>query len=202
MNEEMFTCQKYRCTMRKVVCVQRHRLANEYEPVPAGGDRVARFGGCKYCDQGKTIREGIGMEEPAKSGVKTCKKCGKEKPLNEFTANKNCKDNRENACKECRAEYARAMWRKTHPGSTPRTVKPLPLMAKDPEPANPVPPASRFVFDPLEVKDLVDAHWKYVGSLLRAHNLVGTELIEYHYKTAFLHGFKHGVESIMEGGPV
>lgn len=47
---------------------------------------------------------------------------------------------------------------------------------------------------------LADAHWKYVSEVL-AH--AGTDLhtirvIGFHYKSAFVHGFKHGREDRME----
>lgn len=47
-----------------------------------------------------------------------------------------------------------------------------------------------------KAEDLAQAHWEYVRSLLESH---GTEpedlaLAEFHYLSAFIHGFKHGVE--------
>jgi hypothetical protein len=50
----------------------------------------------------------------------------------------------------------------------------------------------------MELKKLIDNHWEYVYGVLR-HTGLSTEereRIEYHYKTAFEHGFKHGVESV------
>ena len=46
-------------------------------------------------------------------------------------------------------------------------------------------------------KELADAHWFYIKSLLTEHGIPGPEIkrIEFHYTTAFIHGFKHGVES-------
>lgn len=46
------------------------------------------------------------------------------------------------------------------------------------------------------IKELADAHWKYVESVLEQHGagIYEMELCEFHYKTAFIHGFKHGVE--------
>ena len=49
-------------------------------------------------------------------------------------------------------------------------------------------------------KKLANDHWGYIESLLEAHHVLNTtiELIEFHYKSAFIHGFKHGVESMEE----
>ena len=45
-------------------------------------------------------------------------------------------------------------------------------------------------------QELAEAHWKYIGGLLK-NSGVGTQEIlrvEFHYKTAMIHGYKHGVE--------
>ena len=48
-----------------------------------------------------------------------------------------------------------------------------------------------------EVEQQAEAHWKYVESVLEAHGVASeAEVIGFHYKTAFIHGFKHGVESL------
>lgn len=41
-----------------------------------------------------------------------------------------------------------------------------------------------------------DQHWEYIKSLLENCNMNPDEIrrIGFHYKTAFIHGFKHGVE--------
>lgn len=45
--------------------------------------------------------------------------------------------------------------------------------------------------------ELADAHWNYyVSKILFAHN-IPIEVINicgFHYKSAFVHGFKHGIE--------
>lgn len=48
-----------------------------------------------------------------------------------------------------------------------------------------------------EVKALVDAHWRYVENLLRTHGEPDASLnkIGFHYKSAMLHGYKHGMEA-------
>lgn len=47
-----------------------------------------------------------------------------------------------------------------------------------------------------EAERLAKAHWAYVEAVLRAH-LEDDLIIDgcgFHYRTAFVHGFKHGVE--------
>lgn len=49
-------------------------------------------------------------------------------------------------------------------------------------------------------KKLANDHWNYIKSLLEIHE-ESEEVITksgFHYQTAFIHGFKHGVEWIKE----
>lgn len=50
------------------------------------------------------------------------------------------------------------------------------------------------------VKELVDAHWKYVKGVLQVHRTPPeiVSQIEYHYRTAMLHGYKHGADASTE----
>jgi hypothetical protein len=43
---------------------------------------------------------------------------------------------------------------------------------------------------------LADDHWAYIKDLLVIHGMTDIEIktIGFHYKTAFVHGWKHGVE--------
>jgi hypothetical protein len=136
---------------------------------------------------------------------KVCIKCKTKKPINEFSPNKTCRSGYENECTECRNRRMREKWRSDHPGCEPRFKEGKAEERVNPVPAPPVsPPLPRDkddhvpLVEPAEVKELVDAHWKYIGNLLHAHGIVGVELIEYHYRTAFVHGYKHGVERVME----
>lgn len=50
-------------------------------------------------------------------------------------------------------------------------------------------------------EELARAHWGYIEGLLQAH---GTDqdwmrVIEYHYITAFVHGYKHALEDVSNG---
>lgn len=49
-------------------------------------------------------------------------------------------------------------------------------------------------------EQLAAAHWKYVEGLLELHRVdVGDiEIIGWHYRSAMVHGFKHGVEAAKE----
>jgi hypothetical protein len=48
-----------------------------------------------------------------------------------------------------------------------------------------------------EAERLASEHWGYISSLLRMHAAVEVSvlpIIEFHYTTAFIHGYKHGLE--------
>jgi hypothetical protein len=48
---------------------------------------------------------------------------------------------------------------------------------------------------------LAKAHWGYVESVLLTHGLnsLFVKDIGFHYQTAFIHGYKHGVQDTEEG---
>ena len=49
-------------------------------------------------------------------------------------------------------------------------------------------------------KKLASDHWSYIEKLIKNHN-EPREIInkcDFHYQTAFIHGFKHGVEWLKE----
>jgi hypothetical protein len=54
------------------------------------------------------------------------------------------------------------------------------------------------------VKELADAHWNYIEDLLITHGEDSkvVEKIEFHYKAAMLHGWKHAYEHMMSEVPV
>lgn len=47
---------------------------------------------------------------------------------------------------------------------------------------------------------LAEDHWSYIKTVLDSHAVKGVEVevAEFHYKTAFIHGFKHGVEHLSD----
>ena len=48
-------------------------------------------------------------------------------------------------------------------------------------------------------KELADNHWNYIQSLLETHGTLDDVMdrIQFHYKTAFVHGYKHGQEDAL-----
>jgi hypothetical protein len=51
-----------------------------------------------------------------------------------------------------------------------------------------------FSHNQVDLDGLIEKHWKYVRDMLKAHKTVHDEQIviaEYHYRTAFAHGWKH-----------
>lgn len=77
-----------------------------------------RAGQCKKCRQEymakwKAKREAATEQTETVQIGKTCKKCGKAKPITEFDKNKNNKDGHSWQCKECRRAYQRRYDRET-----------------------------------------------------------------------------------------
>jgi hypothetical protein len=51
-------------------------------------------------------------------------------------------------------------------------------------------------------QELIDDHWGYVASLLLNHGIEACEVsaCEFHYKSAFAHGWKHDKEDSAQAG--
>jgi len=49
-----------------------------------------------------------------------------------------------------------------------------------------------------DVNKIAADHWEYIKSLLIQHKIDLPELnrIGFHYRTAFIHGYKHGIDHI------
>jgi hypothetical protein len=48
---------------------------------------------------------------------------------------------------------------------------------------------------------MANAHWSYVAHVLRTQDCYSERIIDmigFHYKAAFIHGYKHGVEDAQE----
>lgn len=47
-------------------------------------------------------------------------------------------------------------------------------------------------------EELAEDHWGYIKELLLTHNEddISIERIGFHYKTAFIHGYKHAMEGV------
>lgn len=52
----------------------------------------------------------------------------------------------------------------------------------------------------IKLEKLIESHWNYVKELLTVsgESERHIKLIEFHYKTAFAHGWKHAIEEIEE----
>jgi len=51
-----------------------------------------------------------------------------------------------------------------------------------------------------DVKKLADDHWSYVKGLIEQHDPgADIEIIGFHYTTAMIHGYKHGMEDRKNG---
>lgn len=52
--------------------------------------------------------------------------------------------------------------------------------------------------DPISVEQLANDHWDYVESVLSAHHVSSNEkaIAQHHYVSAFIHGYKHGINQI------
>lgn len=55
--------------------------------------------------------------------------------------------------------------------------------------------------EPATADRLADEHWSYIRFLLLTHGTKEEDLgqVEFHYRSAFVHGYKHGLEAKNEG---
>lgn len=126
---------------------------------------------------------------------KECLRCGKTKALTEFHVSRIGKYGRKTYCKECESKKAHDYWlRKKKQKETPKEkiasgVSVFKKLAEKTMPAGNPPPAG-------EAQKLADEHWDYVRSVLETHfpdeDNKEWKDFEFHYKTAFVHGYKHG----------
>lgn len=151
------------------------------------------------------------MEETKeqKEPEKVCKKCGILKPMGKYSKATANTDGHKGTCKACDAKrfqefqaekkkQAAAFIADRPPSAVKRPTKiKAPghpergseirrrRVSKDVEPAS-------------QAEALANAHWSYVSALLARHGSFEDgelETIEFHYKTAFEHGFGHGHEA-------
>jgi hypothetical protein len=52
----------------------------------------------------------------------------------------------------------------------------------------------------MNAQELAEANWEYIESLLLVHGETPSNVgkVGFHYRTAFVHGFKHGIEAAKE----
>jgi hypothetical protein len=115
-----------------------------------------------------------------KQEEKVCSKCRISKPLEEFSKGSKSRDGIKGNCKACDAQNFQDMKKKKKDLSTGLV------------PRNPPPPTAISEADRLAL-----AHWSYVSDLLNRHGSFEDgelETIQFHYTTAFIHGYKHGLE--------
>lgn len=164
----------------------------------------------------------VRMETQAeyKPTSKKCTKCGKDKPLEAFAASKVSKFGHYSRCRECIKKQSAEYWLKRGkfvrkdsgkhpakprdpiaPGSTvlkklvdkARAAKAAMIDGGTDKPSLSVnhAPASWG-----QAQALAEEHWEYIRRLLVTHGDDGDpdELakIEFHYKSAMIHGYKHG----------
>jgi len=187
-----FQCDRLRAWMRKAVCVARqeqveeargHNSASERGP----NDTLIRFNQCDHCPQGREIRkemqkmtEQAGVYEvkpppkPAKPKTKTCSKCGKTKPLEEFDRDKkNQTDGRSYQCSQCRREYQRALMERRRLRASAKHLPPArhfaaPAAAPQPPPEIGKDPVLPFVM--LDLARRADMGKQKYATMLKTHN--------------------------------
>ena len=52
----------------------------------------------------------------------------------------------------------------------------------------------------MKAKELAEAHWNYIKAVLTNHKMTPDEIdrIGFHYRTAMIHGYKHGWVDAMD----
>lgn len=131
---------------------------------------------------------------------KICSKCGVEKTLDEFSRGVG-KSGRKAACKKCDAEYFQELKVRKNNGEVKgerikekgkRKYKHRGKLTEE-----------KIYYVPLagsgrdRASELAEAHWEYIKGVLEIHGQKELDVIEYHYKTAMIHGYKHGQTDAM-----
>jgi len=125
---EYFRCERFRCDMRKSICIERQDSMHQRQIGPGRLSEWPEFRQCQDCVQGKEIKKefesenrGTGETEEIAMDqdivTKVCRKCGVEKPLGEFPKNHTCKDGHQHTCKECRKKQAKERYLKNKPAN-------------------------------------------------------------------------------------
>jgi hypothetical protein len=165
---------------------------------------------CENCEayvwQDPTDQERVVVkkEEVMEDKRKVCTKCGEEKDLDDFAIGVG-RDGRKAQCKACDAKYHRELKKRKNEEKVKTSkvdVEGENGPAEGEQKTNPW-----FAVDkPDRLTDLVNAHWSYVEGLLKMHGQEefdkgpgkkALSIIEYHYKTAMIHGYKHGQADAM-----
>jgi hypothetical protein len=103
-------------------------------------------------------------------------------------------------------DYEQALWTEKHTSVLPPNLIGACLYDTDFSPVEYYPPGhlNKVKFKPSTEKEFLDKlindHWNYIEGVLKASDTLGCKApshfkeIEYHYKTAFAHGWKHHQE--------
>lgn len=156
---------------------------------------------CAFCtksDQTQTEKP-MDNNKTAKSlndSTKECSRCHVVKPLYEFGPDSKIKSGKRSYCRACANEYAKRLYMKRKNkkvqepdiGAGSTIVKKILEKAQKPS-VNKAPTG--------DAERLASEHWAYVVALLTAHLEEVSDLscMEFHYKTAFVHGYKHGLQA-------
>lgn len=81
--DEFFRCERYHCTLKKSVCIERQVAVNQREVRPGKVSEWAKYQACQGCEQGAEILAETGKsKEEIKLTIKPmCTDCG-ERPAN------------------------------------------------------------------------------------------------------------------------
>lgn len=164
------------------------------------------------------IRE-KGEEEATIMETKMCTKCGKEKNIEDFNKGSN-KDGKKSMCRQCEAEYFQEYKKRKAAGKVrtrkaelrKRVIRNVKKAVEKTKAAH----TSENVYktgtdDKVEqvhvalapaadrAQLLAEEHWAYISGLIAVHNqhmspeeTKDMKVLEFHYKTAMVHGYKHG----------
>lgn len=133
---------------------------------------------------------------------KQCTRCKKVKLFEEFSKSKHGKYGFDSRCKACKSAEAAKRWRASKSRQA-RPKKPeekigsgAAVLKKLMQKTGALPRAAADKPDNTPAADrLAGEHWSYIEGLLKVHlkEVGDISCIEFHYKSAFIHGYKHGL---------
>lgn len=134
----------------------------------------------------------------SKSESKVCSKCQQNKPLDEYGKSARGRLGRKSCCKKCAAALAHDYLLHKKAAKKEQTIgRGSQVVGKILAKVNGLPPGRGESAQNGRAQALAEEHWSYVRSLLVAHgddeDSSVLNQIEFHYKSAMIHGYKHGV---------
>lgn len=196
-------CERFKCSLNKKVCVDRQEQAE------VGGNHS--FDGCLDCEQGQRVRQ----ELHGKVVGKLCARCKQMKPLDAYGKSSTSRDGLHAYCKECVAAYGKEKREKNKKemaemtgGKDAEDTKNHEAQgrkAEDRKTANHE--SSAISHEKLDhrAEALANEHWKFLGGLIKCYDdATGMEcklsFLEYLYKHAMVHGYKHALQDMRGKG--